>query len=128
MYFENNLKLLLHFVSTPHTFLLCNQNISQQLLHNSYRHKFYPSLSSFCFFEKFIFLYKTRLLSNFGCKLIKYFHATKKEPISKLKKIGATGFEPATSASRTQRSTKLSHAPLKKNHCRCLILHLQQFF
>ena len=25
--------------------------------------------------------------------------------------IGATGFEPATSASRTQRSTKLSHAP-----------------
>jgi NhaP-type Na+/H+ or K+/H+ antiporter len=26
--------------------------------------------------------------------------------------IGATGFEPATSASRTQRSTKLSHAPL----------------
>lgn len=27
-------------------------------------------------------------------------------------KIGATGFEPATSASRTPRSTKLSHAPL----------------
>lgn len=26
--------------------------------------------------------------------------------------IGATGFEPATSASRTPRSTKLSHAPL----------------
>ena len=26
-------------------------------------------------------------------------------------KIGATGFEPATSASRTQRSTRLSHAP-----------------
>ncbi len=26
--------------------------------------------------------------------------------------IGATGFEPATSASRTQRSTKLSHAPI----------------
>ena len=25
--------------------------------------------------------------------------------------VGATGFEPATSASRTQRSTKLSHAP-----------------
>ena len=27
-------------------------------------------------------------------------------------KVGATGFEPATSASRTQRSTKLSHAPM----------------
>ena len=27
------------------------------------------------------------------------------------RKIGATGFEPATSASRTLRSTKLSHAP-----------------
>ena len=26
--------------------------------------------------------------------------------------VGATGFEPATSASRTQRSTKLSHAPM----------------
>ena len=25
--------------------------------------------------------------------------------------VGATGFEPATSASRTQRSTKLGHAP-----------------
>ena len=29
-------------------------------------------------------------------------------------KVGATGFEPATSASRTQRSTKLSHAPMDK--------------
>ena len=28
-----------------------------------------------------------------------------------IKKIGVTGFEPATSASRTQRSTKLSHTP-----------------
>ena len=28
-----------------------------------------------------------------------------------LEVVGATGFEPATSASRTQRSTKLSHAP-----------------
>ena len=27
--------------------------------------------------------------------------------------IGATGFEPATSASRTQRSAKLSYAPIK---------------
>ena len=27
--------------------------------------------------------------------------------------VGATGFEPATSASRTQRSTKLSHAPFQ---------------
>ena len=31
--------------------------------------------------------------------------------------IGVTGFEPATSASRTQRSTKLSHTPI-------FILHL----
>ena len=36
-----------------------------------------------------------------------------KKPISMdFLKIGATGFEPATSASRTPRSTKLSHAPL----------------
>ena len=27
--------------------------------------------------------------------------------------VAETGFEPATSASRTQRSTKLSHAPIK---------------
>src|SRR5580658_8321044 len=27
--------------------------------------------------------------------------------------VGATGFEPATSSSRTKRSTKLSHAPTK---------------
>ncbi len=32
--------------------------------------------------------------------------------INHLHQVGATGFEPATSASRTQRSTKLSHAPL----------------
>ena len=33
------------------------------------------------------------------------------------KKIDATGFEPATSASRTQRSTKLSHASiLRRSH------------
>ncbi len=30
-------------------------------------------------------------------------------------KVGAPGFEPGTSASRTQRSTELSHAP-KNNH------------
>ena len=29
----------------------------------------------------------------------------------KIKMVGMTGFEPATSASRTQRSTKLSHIP-----------------
>ena len=28
------------------------------------------------------------------------------------RQVGATGFEPATSASRTQRSTRLSHAPM----------------
>ena len=28
--------------------------------------------------------------------------------------VGMTGFEPAASASRTQRSTKLSHIPLEK--------------
>ena len=31
---------------------------------------------------------------------------------AKVKEIEATGFEPTTSASRTQRSTKLSHASL----------------
>ena len=30
--------------------------------------------------------------------------------------VGATGFEPATSASRTQRSTKLSHASIFVKH------------
>ncbi len=29
-----------------------------------------------------------------------------------MKVVGAKGFEPSTSASRTQRSTKLSHAPM----------------
>ena len=40
------------------------------------------------------------------------FHKQKKEPLNQgiLKLlVEATGFEPATSASRTQRSTKLSH-------------------
>ena len=31
--------------------------------------------------------------------------------------VGATGFEPATSRSRTERSTKLSHAPMAKRQC-----------
>ena len=34
-----------------------------------------------------------------------------RKPLFLYIKVGATGFEPATSASRTQRSTKLSHAP-----------------
>ena len=34
--------------------------------------------------------------------------------LSDLASIGATGFEPATSASRTQRSTRLSHAPQRR--------------
>ena len=44
-----------------------------------------------------------------------YFSQTKKEPLNQgiLKAlVEATGFEPATSASRTQRSTKLSHTSL----------------
>ena len=43
------------------------------------------------------------------------FSTQKKEPLNQgiLKLlVEATGFEPATSASRTQRSTKLSHASL----------------
>ena len=31
-----------------------------------------------------------------------------------LEVVGATGFEPATSRSRTERSTKLSHAPINE--------------
>ena len=31
--------------------------------------------------------------------------------VKRLRLIGVTGFEPATSASRTQRSTRLSYAP-----------------
>ena len=34
-----------------------------------------------------------------------------------LEVVGATGFEPATSRSRTERSTKLSHAPMAKRQC-----------
>ena len=34
--------------------------------------------------------------------------------------VEATGFEPATSASRTQRSTKLSHASLFCFSCLCV--------
>ncbi len=33
--------------------------------------------------------------------------------------VGARGFEPPTSRSRTERSTRLSHAPTKKIHDRC---------
>lgn len=32
------------------------------------------------------------------------------------KMVGLTGFEPATSRSRTERSTKLSHNPTNKTH------------
>ena len=39
--------------------------------------------------------------------------------------IGATGFEPATSASRTQRSTKLSHAPFHNDKVDNTIFHLK---
>ena len=41
-------------------------------------------------------------------------------PLSKI--VDATGFEPATSASRTQRSTKLSHASKCVNKSRSIIL------
>ena len=34
-----------------------------------------------------------------------------------LPRVEATGFEPTTSASRTQRSTKLSHASIFTNRC-----------
>lgn len=50
------------------------------------------------------------------------FHKQKKEPLNQgiLKLlVEATGFEPATSASRTQRSTKLSHASLFCFSCLC---------
>ena len=33
---------------------------------------------------------------------------------TELQVVGATGFEPATSASRTQRSARLSYAPFSK--------------
>ena len=39
--------------------------------------------------------------------------------------VGATGFEPATSASRTQRSTKLSHAPIY--NCPIILSYTQEF-
>ena len=50
----------------------------------------------------------------------KIYHKNKKRPPTlnlqglavPLPRVDATGFEPATSASRTQRSTKLSHASL----------------
>lgn len=39
-----------------------------------------------------------------------------------LKKIGATGFEPATSWSQTKRSTKLSYAPGRRTLVRRFLL------
>ena len=51
------------------------------------------------------------------------FSTQKKEPLNQgiLKLlVEATGFEPATSASRTQRSTKLSHASLFCFSCLCI--------
>ena len=51
------------------------------------------------------------------------FSTQKKEPLNQgiLKLlVEATGFEPATSASRTQRSTKLSHASLFCFSCLCV--------
>ena len=46
--------------------------------------------------------------------------------------VDATGFEPATSASRTQRSTKLSHASIFMKHICCLSnrasLYYHKFF
>ena len=51
------------------------------------------------------------------------FFTGKKEPLNQgiLKLlVEATGFEPATSASRTQRSTKLSHASLFCFSCLCV--------
>ena len=51
------------------------------------------------------------------------FFTSKKESLNQgiLKLlVEATGFEPATSASRTQRSTKLSHASLFCFSCLCV--------
>ena len=51
------------------------------------------------------------------------FSTQKKEPLNQgiLKLlVEETGFEPATSASRTQRSTKLSHASLFCFSCLCV--------
>ena len=44
-----------------------------------------------------------------------------------LPRIDATGFEPATSASRTQRSTKLSHASFFRFSETCLIILTQMY-
>ena len=49
----------------------------------------------------------SRVFSPAGSEM--FFQPTAANIILKMK-IEATGFEPATSASRTQRSTKLSHA------------------
>ncbi len=43
--------------------------------------------------------------------LLRRFRPVHARPGACKEVVGATGFEPATSASRTQRSTKLSHAP-----------------
>src|SRR5688572_9331496 len=53
---------------------------------------------------------------------------TEKKPAmrraSSLRVVGATGFEPAASRSRTERSTKLSHAPKKPSLPYPFPLHL----
>ena len=41
--------------------------------------------------------------------------------------VGATGFEPATSASRTQRSTKLSHAPCIYDESRAITRRVYKY-
>ena len=56
--------------------------------------------------KEILFIYSIKALSS--------YISTKKQ-IKGYNKIGATGFEPATSASRTPRSTKLSHAPTFKH-------------
>ena len=49
---------------------------------------------------------------TFKDDMIRYLTNKKALKIKAFLKVDATGFEPATSASRTQRSTKLSHASL----------------
>lgn len=58
--------------------------------------------------------------SNF-LKVLSNYHDDRQlspaTPAHVLKLVGIAGFEPTTSASQTQRSTKLSYIPLKNYHC-----------
>ena len=54
---------------------------------------------------------RTKYTMKSSCKKVVKKEKRKNFPFGKVEMVGMTGFEPAAFASRTQRSTKLSHIP-----------------